>query len=106
VNGGKFNDPNGGVLGSLISTPHPNPPQVGILGPSQDPESSIGVNGGGGVWVFGGGGGAQGAAPTDDVRRLELRPRIVDGREAVQSWQDKAFSDGTRAAAPQGRAGI
>ena len=35
--GGTFTITNGGVFGSLLSTPILNPPQVGILGPAQDP---------------------------------------------------------------------
>ncbi|MCB9684355.1 MAG: 2-oxoglutarate dehydrogenase complex dihydrolipoyllysine-residue succinyltransferase [Alphaproteobacteria bacterium] len=68
--GGTFTVSNGGVFGSLMSTPILNPPQVGILGMHAIQERPIGVEG-----------------------RIELRPmmyvalsydhRVVDGREAV-----------------------
>jgi 2-oxoglutarate dehydrogenase E2 component (dihydrolipoamide succinyltransferase) len=68
--GGTFTLSNGGVFGSLLSTPILNPPQVGILGMHAIQERPIGVEG-----------------------RIELRPmmyvalsydhRIIDGREAV-----------------------
>jgi 2-oxoglutarate dehydrogenase E2 component (dihydrolipoamide succinyltransferase) len=69
-NGGTFTISNGGVFGSLMSTPILNPPQVGILGMHTIQERPVGVNG-----------------------KIELRPmmylalsydhRIIDGREAV-----------------------
>jgi 2-oxoglutarate dehydrogenase E2 component (dihydrolipoamide succinyltransferase) len=69
--GGTFTITNGGVFGSLLSTPILNPPQVGILGLHKIEERPVGVNG-----------------------QVVLRPmmyvalsydhRIVDGREAVQ----------------------
>jgi 2-oxoglutarate dehydrogenase E2 component (dihydrolipoamide succinyltransferase) len=69
--GGTFTITNGGVFGSLLSTPILNPPQVGILGLHKIQERPVGVNG-----------------------HVVLRPmmyvalsydhRIVDGREAVQ----------------------
>lgn len=69
-NGGTFTISNGGVFGSLMSTPILNPPQVGILGMHTIQERPVGVNG-----------------------QIELRPmmylalsydhRIIDGREAV-----------------------
>ena len=69
--GGTFTITNGGVFGSLLSTPILNPPQVGILGLHKIQERPVGVNG-----------------------QVVLRPmmyvalsydhRIVDGREAVQ----------------------
>ncbi len=68
--GGTFTISNGGVFGSLMSTPILNPPQVGILGMHAIQERPVGVAG-----------------------RIELRPmmyvalsydhRLVDGREAV-----------------------
>ena len=71
LTGGTFTITNGGVFGSLLSTPILNPPQVGILGLHKIQERSVGVNG-----------------------QVVLRPmmyvalsydhRIVDGREAVQ----------------------
>jgi 2-oxoglutarate dehydrogenase E2 component (dihydrolipoamide succinyltransferase) len=69
--GGTFTITNGGVFGSLLSTPILNPPQVGILGLHKIQERPVGVKG-----------------------EVVLRPmmyvalsydhRIVDGREAVQ----------------------
>ncbi len=71
LTGGTFTITNGGVFGSLLSTPILNPPQVGILGLHKIQERPVGVNG-----------------------QIVLRPmmyvalsydhRIVDGREAVQ----------------------
>ncbi len=70
--GGTFTITNGGVFGSLLSTPILNPPQSGILGLHKIQERGVAVDG-----------------------RLELRPmmyvalsydhRIVDGRGAV-TW--------------------
>ena len=69
--GGTFTITNGGVFGSLMSTPILNPPQVGILGLHKIQDRPVALNG-----------------------RVEIRPmmyvalsydhRIVDGREAVQ----------------------
>ena len=69
--GGTFTITNGGVYGSLMSTPILNPPQVGILGLHKIQERPVGLHG-----------------------QVVLRPmmyvalsydhRIVDGREAVQ----------------------
>ena len=69
--GGTFTITNGGVFGSLMSTPILNPPQVGILGLHKVQDRAVPVNG-----------------------RVEIRPmmylalsydhRMVDGREAVQ----------------------
>jgi 2-oxoglutarate dehydrogenase E2 component (dihydrolipoamide succinyltransferase) len=71
LRGGTFTITNGGVYGSLMSTPILNPPQVGILGMHAIKERPIGLNG-----------------------QVVLRPmmyvalsydhRIVDGRVAVQ----------------------
>ena len=71
LRGGTFSITNGGVYGSLMSTPILNPPQVGILGLHTIKERPVGVNG-----------------------QVVLRPmmyvaltydhRIVDGAEAVQ----------------------
>ena len=70
LTGGTFTITNGGIYGSLMSTPILNPPQSGILGMHAIKERPIGVNG-----------------------KIELRPmmylalsydhRVVDGREAV-----------------------
>jgi 2-oxoglutarate dehydrogenase E2 component (dihydrolipoamide succinyltransferase) len=71
LRGGTFSITNGGVFGSLMSTPILNPPQVGILGLHAIKERPVGING-----------------------QLALRPmmytaltydhRIVDGSEAVR----------------------
>ena len=71
LRGGTFTITNGGVFGSLMSTPILNPPQVGILGLHTIKERPVGVNG-----------------------QIVLRPmmytaltydhRIVDGAEAVK----------------------
>jgi len=71
IRGGTFSITNGGVFGSLMSTPILNPPQVGILGLHAIKERPIGING-----------------------QIVLRPmmytaltydhRIVDGSEAVR----------------------
>jgi len=71
LSGGTFTITNGGVFGSLMSTPILNPPQVGILGLHKIQERPIAIAG-----------------------KIEVRPmmyialsydhRIVDGREAVQ----------------------
>jgi 2-oxoglutarate dehydrogenase E2 component (dihydrolipoamide succinyltransferase) len=71
LRGGTFSITNGGVYGSLMSTPIVNPPQVGILGLHAIKDRPVGVNG-----------------------QLALRPmmyvaltydhRIVDGAEAVR----------------------
>ena len=71
LRGGTFSITNGGVFGSLMSTPILNPPQVGILGLHAIKERPVGVNG-----------------------QVVLRPmmyialtydhRIVDGSEAVR----------------------
>ena len=45
LKGGTFTITNGGVFGSLLSTPILNPPQVGILGLHKIQERPIGVNG-------------------------------------------------------------
>jgi 2-oxoglutarate dehydrogenase E2 component (dihydrolipoamide succinyltransferase) len=71
LKGGTFTITNGGVFGSLLSTPILNPPQVGILGLHAIKERPIAVN-----------------------NQVVLRPmmytaltydhRIVDGSEAVR----------------------
>jgi 2-oxoglutarate dehydrogenase E2 component (dihydrolipoamide succinyltransferase) len=71
LRGGTFTITNGGVFGSMLSTPILNPPQVGILGLHNIVDRPVAVNG-----------------------QVEIRPimylalsydhRIVDGREAVQ----------------------
>jgi 2-oxoglutarate dehydrogenase E2 component (dihydrolipoamide succinyltransferase) len=71
LRGGTFTITNGGVFGSLLSTPILNPPQVGILGLHKIQDRPVAIN-----------------------RQVVIRPmmyvalsydhRIVDGREAVQ----------------------
>jgi 2-oxoglutarate dehydrogenase E2 component (dihydrolipoamide succinyltransferase) len=71
LKGGTFTITNGGVFGSLLSTPILNPPQVGILGLHKIQDRAVAVDG-----------------------HVVIRPmmfvaltydhRIVDGREAVQ----------------------
>ena len=56
LRGGTFTITNGGVFGSLLSTPILNPPQVGILGLHAIQERPVGVDG-------------QVVDPADDVRR-------------------------------------
>jgi 2-oxoglutarate dehydrogenase E2 component (dihydrolipoamide succinyltransferase) len=71
LKGGTFTITNGGVFGSLLSTPILNPPQVGILGLHKIQDRAIPV--GGQVVVL----------PMMYVA-LTYDHRIVDGREAVQ----------------------
>ncbi|MCX7963551.1 MAG: 2-oxoglutarate dehydrogenase complex dihydrolipoyllysine-residue succinyltransferase [Candidatus Sumerlaea chitinivorans] len=71
LEGGTFTITNGGVFGSLLSTPLLNPPQVGILGMHAIVDRPVAIEG-----------------------RAEIRPmmylalsydhRLIDGREAVQ----------------------
>ncbi len=71
LRGGTFTITNGGIFGSLLSTPILNPPQVGILGLHKIEQRPIALNG-------------------EVVIRqmmyvaLSYDHRIVDGREAVQ----------------------
>ncbi len=70
LQGGTFTISNGGVYGSLLSTPILNPPQSGILGLHKTEDRPVAVNG-----------------------KVEIRPmmyialsydhRLIDGREAV-----------------------
>lgn len=69
--GGTFTITNGGVFGSLLSTPILNPPQVGILGLHKIQDRAIPV------------GGQVAIRPMMYVA-LSYDHRIVDGREAVQ----------------------
>jgi 2-oxoglutarate dehydrogenase E2 component (dihydrolipoamide succinyltransferase) len=69
--GGTFTITNGGVFGSLLSTPILNPPQVGILGLHKIQERPVAV------------GGQVAIRPMMYVA-LSYDHRIVDGREAVQ----------------------
>jgi len=71
LRGGTFTITNGGVFGSLLSTPLLNPPQVGILGMHAIEDRPVAVNG-----------------------RVEIRPmmylalsydhRLIDGKDAVR----------------------
>ena len=69
--GGTFTITNGGVFGSLLSTPILNPPQVGILGLHKIEERPIALNG-------------QVVIRPMMYVALSYDHRIVDGREAVQ----------------------
>jgi len=71
LRGGTFTVTNGGVFGSLMSTPILNPPQVGILGLHRVQERPVVVNG-------------QIVARPMMYLALTYDHRIVDGREAVQ----------------------
>jgi 2-oxoglutarate dehydrogenase E2 component (dihydrolipoamide succinyltransferase) len=71
IRGGTFSITNGGVFGSLMSTPILNPPQVGILGLHAIKERPVGVNG-------------QVVLRPMMYTALTYDHRIVDGAEAVQ----------------------
>jgi 2-oxoglutarate dehydrogenase E2 component (dihydrolipoamide succinyltransferase) len=71
LRGGTFTVTNGGVFGSLLSTPIINPPQVGILGLHKIEERPVVVN-------------SQVAVRPMMYLALSYDHRIVDGREAVQ----------------------
>jgi 2-oxoglutarate dehydrogenase E2 component (dihydrolipoamide succinyltransferase) len=71
LRGGTFSITNGGVFGSLMSTPILNPPQVGILGLHAIKERPAGVNG-------------QIALRPMMYTALTYDHRIVDGSEAVR----------------------
>ena len=71
LRGGTFTITNGGVFGSLLSTPILNPPQVGILGLHAIQQRPIAVNG-------------QVAVHPMMYVALTYDHRIVDGAEAVQ----------------------
>lgn len=71
LRGGTFTITNGGVFGSMLSTPILNPPQVGILGLHKIEERPIALDG------------AVVIRPMMYVA-LSYDHRIVDGREAVQ----------------------
>jgi 2-oxoglutarate dehydrogenase E2 component (dihydrolipoamide succinyltransferase) len=71
LKGGTFTITNGGVFGSLLSTPILNPPQVGILGLHKIQDRVIPING-------------QPAIRPMMYVALSYDHRIVDGREAVQ----------------------
>ncbi len=71
LQGGTFTITNGGVFGSLLSTPILNPPQVGILGLHAIKQRPAIVNG-------------QIVARPMMYIALSYDHRIVDGQEAVQ----------------------
>jgi len=71
LRGGTFTITNGGVFGSLMSTPILNPPQVGILGLHKVQERPVSVNG-------------QIVSRPMMYIALSYDHRIVDGMEAVQ----------------------
>jgi 2-oxoglutarate dehydrogenase E2 component (dihydrolipoamide succinyltransferase) len=71
LSGGTFTITNGGVFGSLLSTPILNPPQVGILGLHKIQERPVAVNG-------------QVVVRPMMYVALSYDHRMVDGREAVQ----------------------
>jgi 2-oxoglutarate dehydrogenase E2 component (dihydrolipoamide succinyltransferase) len=71
LRGGTFTITNGGVYGSLMSTPILNPPQVAILGLHKIEERPVAVNG-------------QIAIRPMMYVALSYDHRVVDGRESVQ----------------------
>ena len=71
IKGGTFTITNGGVFGSLMSTPILNPPQVGILGLHKIEERPVAVDG-------------QVVVRPMMYLALSYDHRIVDGAEAVQ----------------------
>jgi 2-oxoglutarate dehydrogenase E2 component (dihydrolipoamide succinyltransferase) len=71
LRGGTFTITNGGVFGSMLSTPILNPPQVGILGLHNIVERPVALNG-------------EVAIRPIMYVALTYDHRIVDGREAVQ----------------------
>ena len=71
LKGGTFTITNGGVFGSLLSTPILNPPQVGILGLHKIQDRAVPLNG-------------QVVIRPMMYLALTYDHRIVDGREAVQ----------------------
>ena len=71
LTGGTFTITNGGIFGSLLSTPILNPPQSAILGMHAIQERPVVVNG-------------EIAARSMMYVALTYDHRIIDGREAVQ----------------------
>ncbi len=71
LRGGTFTITNGGVFGSLMSTPMLNPPQVGILGMHRIQERPVAVEG-------------QVVVRPMMYVALSYDHRVADGREAVQ----------------------
>lgn len=71
LDGGTFTITNGGIFGSLLSTPIVNPPQSGVLGMHAIQERPVALNG-------------QVVIRPMMYTALTYDHRIVDGREAVQ----------------------
>ena len=71
LSGGTFTISNGGVFGSMLSTPILNPPQSGILGMHKTQERAVVENG-------------EVVVRPMMYLALSYDHRIVDGREAVQ----------------------
>jgi 2-oxoglutarate dehydrogenase E2 component (dihydrolipoamide succinyltransferase) len=71
LTGGTFSISNGGIYGSMLSTPILNPPQVGILGMHNIVKRAVVVN-------------DEVAVRPMMFLALSYDHRIVDGREAVQ----------------------
>lgn len=71
LRGGTFTITNGGIFGSLLSTPILNPPQVGILGLHKIEERPVALNG-------------QVIIRPMMYVALSYDHRVVDGRESVQ----------------------
>jgi 2-oxoglutarate dehydrogenase E2 component (dihydrolipoamide succinyltransferase) len=71
LKGGTFTITNGGVFGSLMSTPILNPPQVGILGLHKIQDRAVALN-------------SQIVIRPMMYVALSYDHRLVDGREAVQ----------------------
>ena len=71
LRGGTFTITNGGIFGSLLSTPIVNPPQAAILGMHRIQERPVAVNG-------------EVAVHPMMYLALTYDHRIIDGREAVQ----------------------
>ncbi len=87
IKGGTFTITNGGVFGSMLSTPILNPPQVGILGLHKIEDRPVAIGG-------------QVVDPADDVRRPELRPphrRRPRGRAVPREGQGVHRGPGTLA---------
>ena len=73
MTGGTFTVSNGGVFGSLLSTPILNPPQTGILGMHSIQERPIAMNG-------------EVVIQPMMYLALSYDHRLVDGKTAVQFW--------------------
>ena len=71
LRGGTFTITNGGIFGSLLSTPILNPPQVGILGMHKIQDRPMAIDG-------------QVVIRPMMYVALSYDHRMVDGREAVQ----------------------